>query len=188
MGVGDKMFCKYCGKEIPNDAVFCNYCGKNVKDKDLDKKDLNEKVENKNNAEKIEQKKPKKTYKSYRLVAVIIIAIAGFICIIFNGAQSSNNTNSPGINIISRNLRSDDYYCQTSQGLTSYSLTITPKLNIDECTIELRLYNSKNQKIFSDTISKYNLKKGSSYLYTFDFGFVNSLSGNYVEYNITGKC
>ena len=26
------MYCKHCGKEIPNDAVFCCYCGKKLDD------------------------------------------------------------------------------------------------------------------------------------------------------------
>lgn len=28
------MFCKYCGKEIDNDALFCNHCGKEQENRD----------------------------------------------------------------------------------------------------------------------------------------------------------
>lgn len=28
------MYCKYCGKNIPDDSIFCNYCGKNIDDKE----------------------------------------------------------------------------------------------------------------------------------------------------------
>ena len=70
----------------------------------------------------------------------------------------------------------------------SYSVTITPKTNFNSCTVECVLYNSKGEIIYSDTITKEDLKSYSSYTYTFDFGFVNSLVGNKVKYNITGKC
>ena len=36
--------------------------------------------------------------------------------------------------------------------------------------------------------TKTNLKKGSSYTYTFEFGVVNSLSGNNVKFDVTGTC
>ena len=36
-------------------------------------------------------------------------------------------------------------------------------------------------------MSKTNLKEGKGYTYTFDFGFVNSLSGRKVKIDISGK-
>ena len=45
-----------------------------------------------------------------------------------------------------------------------------------------------NFKHTQTTISKTNLKKNNAYTYTFDFGFVNSLSGSNVKFSITGRC
>ena len=26
-----KLFCRFCGRQIPTDAIFCNYCGKDIR-------------------------------------------------------------------------------------------------------------------------------------------------------------
>ena len=76
----------------------------------------------------------------------------------------------------------------TSQGLTSYSITITAKVKINTCNVEVKLYDDNGKVIFSDTQTKNDLLKGASYTYTFDFGFVNALSADEINYKITGKC
>ena len=101
---------------------------------------------------------------------------------------TNNNNSSKSSGLITRNIRKSDYTYTTSQDLTSYSITIVPELNFNTCTIELTLYNSQNKKIFADTLTKSNLKKNSSYTYTFQFGFINSLSGDNVTFEVSGKC
>lgn len=50
----NKMFCRYCGKQIPNDSIFCQHCGKSV-DVVMDNSSTNVDVkEEKVNALKIE--------------------------------------------------------------------------------------------------------------------------------------
>ncbi len=90
--------------------------------------------------------------------------------------------------LLSRDINKNDYSYSTSQGLTSYTITITPKVDMTNCDVMLTLYSSGNEEVYSDTISKTNLKKGNSYSYKFEFGFMNSLVGNNVRFNVTGKC
>ncbi|MBQ9782351.1 MAG: hypothetical protein IJW26_04110 [Clostridia bacterium] len=90
--------------------------------------------------------------------------------------------------MLSRDINKNDYSYTTSQGLTSYTITITPKVDMTNCDVMLKLYSSSNEEVYADTISKTNLKKGNSYSYNFEFGFMNALVGNSVRLNVTGKC
>ena len=79
-------------------------------------------------------------------------------------------------------------FTKCQQGLTTYTITITPLVNINSCNVNLTLYNRKGEALYSDTQSKTNLIKGNSYSYTFEYGVLNSLTGSSVQYKITGKC
>ena len=89
--------------------------------------------------------------------------------------------------IVNRDLSTSDITYTSSQDLTTYTIIVTPKRNIKQCDVQLTLYNSDGETLYSDTISKTDLKEGYPYAYTFDFGFVNSLSGTRVKYKFTGK-
>ncbi len=210
------MFCRFCGKEINNDSKFCLYCGKNLTNEEVNEttNDINTTIEP---AQQVNDTSPNTEEKSSNPWGTLFIIVIIFFVFIFimasavnacnsystsNGASNgaSNGTSNGAVNtsivscssgtntpIFSRDLTSSDYTYTTSQDLTTFSITITPKTNIKSCDVELILYNSNGTTIFRDTISKTNLKKGSSYMYKFDFGFVNSLSGSSVKFFITGK-
>ena len=91
------------------------------------------------------------------------------------------------IGIFERNIKQSDYSVKTSQGLNSMTVIITPNVKIEKCEVAFTLYDSNGNKIYSDTVEKTNLTKGSGYAFTFDYGFVNALSGSRVSYKITGK-
>ena len=178
--MGDNMYCRFCGKQIDDDSVFCVHCEKKLTETNKsDSKEQNHKSNNLSQNTTTETDGGSSLWGLWLLLPIFIILLVVII-----GVASS----SSGSGIISRDLKSSDYTYTTSQDLTSYRITVIPKRDIDNCDIQLTLYNSKGEKLFSDTISKTNLKEGSSYTYTFDFGFVNSLSGSKVKYNITGKC
>ena len=179
--MGDNMYCRFCGKQICDDSVFCVHCGKNLNETNKsDSKEQNHKSNNLLQNTTTDTDGGSSLWGLWLLLPIFIILLV----VIIGVASSSGD-----FGIISRDLKSSDYTYETSsQDLTSYSITVIPKRDIDHCDIHLTLYNSKGEKLFSDTISKTNLKEGSSYTYTFDFGFVNSLSGRQVKYNITGKC
>ncbi len=170
------MYCRFCGKQIDDDSDFCVHCGKNIT---LNNKEQENEQHKLSKNESTEIKEGTSLWGLWLLLPIFVILLVVII-----GVASS----STGSGIMSRDLKSSDYTYTTSQDLTSYRITVIPKRDIDNCDIQLTLYNSKGEKLFSDTISKTNLKEASSYTYTFDFGFVNSLSGSKVKYNITGKC
>ena len=175
------MYCRFCGKQIDDDSVFCVHCGKNLtKTNKSDSKEQNHESNNLSQNTTTETDGDSSLWGLWLLLPIFIIVL---LVVIIGVASSSGDSG-----IISRDLKRSDYTYTTSQDLTSYRITVIPKRDIDNCDIQLTLYNSKGEKLFSDTISKTNLKEGSSYTYTFDFGFVNSLSGSKVEYTITGKC
>ncbi len=151
----------------------------------LGKNEENKKPEKEENENKDEDKSEKSFPVGILLLIVVVIIL---IIIPFITVKCSSDTSSDTPTLITRNITKRDYSYTTSQDLTSYSITIVPELDFKTCTIELTLYNSKDKEIFSDTLTKSNLRKNSSYTYTFEFGFINSLSGSSVSFNVTGKC
>ena len=177
------MYCRFCGRQIEDDSSFCTYCGKNLSTpttNDSDNKNVNNQNETVVENEETSEEKTSALKGFFILFIPFIIIISIFLAI-----ASSNGS---GSGLLTRSIKDGDYSCTTSQDLTSYSITIVPNKYFDKCEIELKLYNSSGKNIFSDTISKQNLKKNSSYTYTFDFGFVNSLTGSSIRYTVTGKC
>ena len=59
---------------------------------------------------------------------------------------------------------------------------------MNTCTIEFKLLDSKENIVYSDTISKSDLMKGSSYTYTFKYGFTSALSSSKYSWRVSGKC
>ncbi|MBE6132974.1 MAG: zinc ribbon domain-containing protein [Erysipelotrichaceae bacterium] len=180
---GVNMYCRFCGRQIEDDSSFCTYCGKNLSTSTTND-NANKNVNNQN--ETVVENEETSEEKTSALKGFFILFIPFIIIIsIFLAIASSNGS---GSGLLTRSIKDGDYSCTTSQDLTSYSITIVPNKYFDKCEIELKLYNSSGKNIFSDTISKQNLKKNSSYTYTFDFGFVNSLTGSSIRYTVTGKC
>lgn len=126
--------------------------------------------------------------KSFPWGIIITISIGFILLLIPITLKQTSSPASKETSLITRNITTSDYTYTTSQDLTSYQLTIVPKKDINSCTISLTLYDKNDKKLFSDTITKYELKKNDSYTYTFEFGFLNSLSGNYIKFNVTGEC
>ena len=207
------MYCKYCGKAIDDDSVFCKHCGKVISDADKSEHIVanNENAKARDDAGVGRDKGVHSVETGYKDTSVvtsanaddeerdgpnplfIVIAIVIFISLIaiaaaiINNATALSDNGESGYSAVSNKLREDDYECTTSQGITTYSVSITPKRNIASCDVELKLYDDDGAVLYADTITKTDLKKGSSYTYTFEFGVLNSLSGKRVKYNISGE-
>lgn len=191
------MYCRFCGKEIKDDSLFCSYCGKEV-DKEQKTESDNESVEIRHGscAPKCDVENDREDNQSGCLWFVIWLLIVATVCAwcviaTVNKVDSSDSSNSSSSSsngsIFNKNITSGDYTATTSQGITTYSVTIVPKRDIASCDILVTLYSDEGEKIYADTISKKDLKEGYSYTYTFDFGFLNALSGSKIEYSVTGK-
>ena len=178
------MFCRFCGNQIDDDSVFCNHCGKKLATSQASAAPKAPKQTTTTTQTivvptdtKDAEKDPSLSYFGIFIGILIFVLIVALVFVaIFNN------------DLLVRDLTSSDYTCTTSQGLTSYNITIKPKLDVKSCDVTISLSNSSGKEIYSDTITKTELKKGNSYTYTFDFGFINSLSGYKVKYSITGKC
>lgn len=110
------------------------------------------------------------------------------IFIIYKISSNSDSSGNIVDKIVERNITSSDYDITKSEGLTSISFTITPRVKMNTCTIEFKLLDSKENIVYSDTISKSDLMKGSSYTYTFKYGFTSALSGSKYSWRVSGKC
>lgn len=185
------MFCKFCGKEIEDNSKFCKFCGNTT-----------QVLVESSKSEKIIDIKPEIIY-SYNtrpekkksgaksvLIALLIIFVIFPLTIFIICKISSNGDSSGNIvdKIIERNITAADFDITRSEGLTSISFTITPKVKMKTCTIEFNLLDSKENALYSDTISKNDLMKGSSYTYTFKYGFTSALSGSKYSWRVSGKC
>lgn len=171
------MYCKFCGKELEENSKFCNYCGKQLEENSV--------------KSTIEQKNDNSSGSGCGTALIFLLVIGAIIGILFAIVKINMNEDSNGNivdKIVERDITKSDYAVSTSQGLTSYSITITPNKKLNSCNVQLTLYDSKGNVIYSDTITKNDLMKNSSYTYTFDFGFTNALSGSKVSYKVTGKC
>lgn len=169
------MFCNHCGKEITDDSKFCNYCGKEI------------------TVKKPEEAKEKEEESGGCLVSVFkffLIVCAIFAVFIIAFKLITNNDSESGVidRIVERDITKSDYTVSTSEDLTAYSITIKPKTSFNYCTVEVKLYDKNGNVIYSDTMTKQDLNEGSSYTYTFNYGFVNALSGSRISYNVSGKC
>ena len=171
------MYCKFCGKEIDDDSKFCKHCGKQLEENKITKVD-----DNTIDTESIS---------GWSIfVKFLIITFISFL-IVFVIIKVGSNSGSDGNvinNIVERDITSNDYYVKTSQGITSFSVVIIPNRKIKTCSVECNIFNSSGDVIYSDTITKSNLSMDSSYTYTFDYGFLNALSGYSASYRVTGKC
>lgn len=169
------MHCKYCGKELEENSKFCNHCGKALEEGMV----------------RLKEKKDSNDKSGCGSALIVLLIIAGIIGLFFAIIKISMNVDSNGNivdKIVERDLTRSDYSISTSEGLTSYTITITPNKKINSCNVQLTLYNSKGEIVYSDTITKNDLMKNTSYSYKFDFGFINALSGSKVSYKVTGKC
>lgn len=193
------MYCRFCGAQIEDDSCFCAVCGKELAKKSLPEsaepkatESIEPKVTESDNANSASEvasaspvnsadidQEPERSAPWGLLLLLPFVVLFLIIVIACAGGAGAFD--------VGGELKESDYSYTTAQDLTKYSITVTPTRNISQCDIELTLYNSSGKKLYSDTISKTKLKKNSSYTYTFDFGFVNSLSGNKVYYKITGK-
>ena len=63
----------------------------------------------------------------------VLISIGIFICIPIIGESSRT-----------RNLNNDDYYVNVSQNDCYYVVTLSPKVDIQECVVKVILYDKDN--------------------------------------------
>ena len=171
------MFCKFCGKKIEDNSRFCNYCGKSLEENSSDKV-----ADSNNNQSK------KSGCGSFLIFLLVLGLVVGIIFAVVKISMNQDSNGSLVDKIIERDIVETDYSVNTSQDLTSISITITPNKKLNSCNVEITIYNSKGNLIYSDTITKNDLMENSSYTYTFDFGFTNSLTASKFSYKITGKC
>jgi len=69
------MFCRSCGKEIPNDSKFCEYCGTKVEKEQINEMDINEPIKEEDSL------KSRKSFNKKTLIAGVfgVIAIIGIL-------------------------------------------------------------------------------------------------------------
>lgn len=190
-----KVKCTKCGAllYVENDEseLDCQFCGnKNL----LHNEEISQTIKQEDNNEDEEENVNaggKLLLVFLLILFIVFIPVAIIYNIDNNNYYSCSNAYDKNItvsgNILEQNITSSDYSLTKQQDLTAYLIMATPKTNIKEMTIELKLYNKNDQLVYSDTITKYNLSKNSTYTFKFDYGFTSSLTGSYVKYNITGK-
>lgn len=192
--------CPNCHKDFVVDSSLsaqkCPYCGRSFKTDEIPlyKDSVKEVKTDGNNFNKYDNSDytkpvkidnvPPETKKpshggiiTFIVIILIIISSCFIIKSIFGGLA---------LNLTQRNLTSSDYSKSETQGLTSYKLTIVPKISIKSIEVSATVFNSSNQGLYSDSQSKTDLTKSFSYVFDFDFGFEVALTAYRIEYTITG--
>ena len=186
------MFCKYCGKEIEDDSKFCKFCGNALTQAIVESSISKEIVDDEPeiiysyNTQPVKKKSGVKPFLIALLIVFVIFPLSVFI--IYKISSNSDSSGNIVDKIVERNITSSDYDITKSEGLTSISFNITPRVKMNTCTIEFKLLDSKENIVYSDTISKSDLMKGSSYTYTFKYGFTSALSSSKYSWRVSGKC
>lgn len=170
------MICKNCGKEINDNSKFCNFCGERLEDKEI-------KFEN---LETSGVKPPKRRRGKFLIIfAVFAVVLTTFTVYSF----FSINSITPGIGgelSFERELYESDFSIETTENTFSYVILITPKRNIKSCTVTFNLYDYKSNPIYTKSLTKTNMKKGSDYTYLFDYDFLESLTSTKYSYSVRG--
>ena len=127
------------------------------------------------------------TLKRGAAVKKLLIMIAIAIGILFFVSMVESCKDGALSQSFLRDITKDDYSYIDKEGIGSYSIIINPNTDIKEFTVSCVVYDSNDNVIYSDSITKYDLSENSSYTYTFDYGFANSLQGSYVRCSFEGK-
>lgn len=172
------MYCRFCGKKIENDSDFCRYCGKRLSQDENGPTEPKETNPINSDEKEATEEEKNSGWGCWVLSILMLFFIVVIIVLIVRLANDGRGY---------RDLNSGDYTCKTSQGLMSYSVTIIPDTDIEECNVLLILYDRNDKEIYSDTITKTDLEEDGHYTFNFDFGFLNALSGYAVRYYITGR-
>ena len=168
------MYCNNCGKENPVGSKFCNNCGK--------KMDVVTSLQTEN---KTSQEKKKHPFLVFLLISVASFALFfGIVKLAINSDSNSGVVDK----IVERDIRQSDYTVSTSQGVSSYTVTITPKYKFNSCSVLCQVYDDNGKVIYGNTITKTNLAKNNPYSFTFEFSLTVMLSADKLSYRVSGKC
>ena len=127
------MFCKYCGKEIEDDSKFCKFCGNALTQAIVESSISKEIVDDEPeiiysyNTQPVKKKSGVKPFLIALLIVFVIFPLSVFI--IYKISSNSDSSGNIVDKIVERNITSSDYDITKSEGLTSISFTITPRVN-----------------------------------------------------------
>lgn len=172
------MICKNCGKEINDNSKFCNFCGERLEDKEI-------KFEN---LETSGVKQPKRRKGKFLIIfAIFAVVLTTFTVFSLLSLKSiGGGSGIVGDLSFERELYESDFSIETTENTFSYVILITPKRNIKSCTVTFNLYDYKSNPIYTKSLTKTNMKKGSDYTYLFDYDFLESLTSTKYSYSISG--
>ena len=131
------MYCKYCGAKIDDDSIYCLSCGSKVENNsELEK--VNKKVSVSDEVNKEEVKgHGLKIFLGFFIVLLVIICIFPY----FSNNQNNGGDNNIVDNLLERDITKNDYTIVTSQDLTTYTIMVTPKIDIKYCEVHCSFYD-----------------------------------------------
>lgn len=123
------MNCRYCGKEIPNDAAFCPFCGKRTEshlrqeDRDKEKEKVKKKVKKRKKYEYEESKGKRRVKALISILAAIVFVVAVFVAIMvflkpYFGEEPWQNENAAETEEEENTGSPKTMYVSTEDGLT----------------------------------------------------------------------
>ena len=123
------MNCRYCGKEIPNDAAFCPFCGKRTEshlrqeDRDKEKEKRKKKVKKRDKYEYEESKGKRRVKALISILAAIVFVVAVFVAIMvflkpYFGEEPWQNENAAETEEEENTGSPKTMYVSTEDGLT----------------------------------------------------------------------
>lgn len=192
-----RMFCKNCGKELPDDARYCHYCGT----EQFNTETMQESVPNGEPKPLPAETPPKKSHGF--LIFFIVVVIIG-ICIfgIVKFVQYQRSERDVGVgttqgnhdgdkHLLKRSANRDDISVSSDLDLASFGgkYSIIPQTDIDGLEITINYLDSNRNVLQSLVKSLGNVKKGVQVEFSvslFDLGLSVAWNTEYESIVVTG--
>ena len=170
------MYCIYCGTKISDDSIYCKYCGRKL----VNNIEIKRETKEVNFTQDVNTKEKKGKGLKIFLCFLIGIIVCSVSCFALSKIKVTEK-------LVERAITDKHYSVITTQDDTTYTIMLTPNIDIIYCDVQCSFYNEDSNLLYSTTHSEENLIKDNTYTFIFDYSDLNDYEVSFVKYYITGK-
>ena len=157
------MFCKNCGKEIPDNSHFCQHCGAVQIAQEAPQRSTTESLHPQAPPQK-EKRSGGCFLKVLGCILLLVLLVPIFEMATAKGLSSCANSNSNSSKPFTRDATNADVHIDFSYpSLTSVCITIRPYHDIDNLKLTIKYLDKNGNTITSEQKTIGNVKEGMEY-------------------------